>query len=786
MTMNGKIVFFALLFALVISYMPLQAQKVVIQVWDAGDSTSVIGALVSCGRQTAASDVNGKVAFSISEFPVSLTVKAPGFLPYQANLASPDSRIMIYLSSSPRQLDEVIISSSRYEQNIAKVPVSIQLIKPALIENKNTVNLETIIDQVPGVSVTDGQVSMRGQSGFSYGAGSRVMLLVDDMPLLAGDASDIKFNFLPVENIEQVEVMKGAGSAMYGSSALNGVINVRTGYAKEKPETRLTLYSGVYDNPMRGALKWWGNANPTYSGLNFYHARKIKQFEIVAGANYFNDEGYRMGEKEQRIRFNLNTRYNFQKIKGLSAGINGNAQRTGGALFILWQNKDSGALKPLPGTLSNYITYRVNVDPWVNWYSGSRTKHTLRSRYYVTNNLNDTKQDSRSDVLYSEYVLRHTFLQDWVLNAGLVYISNRIKSDSLFGNHTGSNAAFFFQLNKDIGPLSLSLGARAEYFELNGIANRPSIELPSIGRNIPKLNTPFMPVGRLGITWQVFESSYLRGSIGQGYRYPSVAEKFVSTSVGGLTVFPNRDLLPEYGYNAELGIKQGFKIGKLYGYADAAFFYSEFQNTIEYIFDYYVPDSIKKPNISQKLRYAGFTSRNVGKTMIRGIDVSLNAGGKIRQVGMTAMLGYTLTDGRSLNADSSYVLTGTDSSQVLKYRNRHMFKGDLQLDYGRFSLGWSVRYMSYMQNIDIAFQQDILGALIPGVQSNLFIVPGLAEYRNIHNTGKTICDARMAFEMKPGSKISLIVNNVFNIEMMGRPADIQPMRTFVIQYAMRF
>jgi hypothetical protein len=65
-------------------------------------------------------------------------------------------------------------------------------------------------------------------------------------------------------------------------------------------------------------------------------------------------------------------------------------------------------------------------------------------------------------------------------------------------------------------------------------------------------------------------------------------------------------------------------------------------------------------------------------------------------------------------------------------------------------------------------------------------VPGLAEYRNIHNTGKTICDARLAFEMKPGSKISLIINNVFNIEMMGRPADMQPMRTFAIQYAMRF
>ena len=61
------------------------------------------------------------------------------------------------------------------------------------------------MEQVPGVTIIDGQANIRGGSGFSYGAGSRVLLLVDDLPMLAADAGDIKWSFLPVENLEQVE-----------------------------------------------------------------------------------------------------------------------------------------------------------------------------------------------------------------------------------------------------------------------------------------------------------------------------------------------------------------------------------------------------------------------------------------------------------------------------------------------------------------------------------------------------------------------------------------------------
>jgi iron complex outermembrane receptor protein len=92
------------------------------------------------------------------------------------------------------------------------------------------------------VIVVDNDPQIRAGSGFSFGAGSRVMMLVDDLPILSGDIGRPSWSFLPIENLEQVEVIKGASSVLYGSAALSGVINVRTAYPRLEPRTRATAY----------------------------------------------------------------------------------------------------------------------------------------------------------------------------------------------------------------------------------------------------------------------------------------------------------------------------------------------------------------------------------------------------------------------------------------------------------------------------------------------------------------------------------------------------------------
>ena len=84
--------------------------------------------------------------------------------------------------------------------------------------NKNTTDLEILMNQSPGVQVVDGQANIRGGSGWSYNTGSRVLVMVDDMPLLSGDRGTVEWDMIPMENVSQIEVIKGASSVLFGST----------------------------------------------------------------------------------------------------------------------------------------------------------------------------------------------------------------------------------------------------------------------------------------------------------------------------------------------------------------------------------------------------------------------------------------------------------------------------------------------------------------------------------------------------------------------------------------
>jgi outer membrane cobalamin receptor len=92
----------------------------------------------------------------------------------------------------------------------------------------------------------DEEPQISSGSGYSFGVGSRVAILIDDLPVMSGDIGKVEWSFIPMENIEQIEVIKGASSVLYGSSALSGAINVRTSYPKDKPLTKVVTYTGFH------------------------------------------------------------------------------------------------------------------------------------------------------------------------------------------------------------------------------------------------------------------------------------------------------------------------------------------------------------------------------------------------------------------------------------------------------------------------------------------------------------------------------------------------------------
>ncbi|MBL0342148.1 MAG: TonB-dependent receptor plug domain-containing protein [Bacteroidetes bacterium] len=270
------------------------------------------------GVSGTVTDLSGKFRIEMPAGDHSVSFRFVGYTSQikQVKVAQREVKIInIDLVPVSTLLNTIVVSAGKFEQKIEEVTVSMEVIKPTFIENTNATSMDVVMEQVPGVAIIDGQANIRGGSGFSYGAGSRVLLLVDDLPMLAADAGDVKWSFLPVENIEQVEVIKGASSALFGSSAMNGVINVRTAYPKSKPETNINWFSGWYGDSKREQLQWWGDNSQQFQGLSFNHKQKAGRFDLVLGGNVFKDDGFRQGETEERYRINANTRYQFKKLR---------------------------------------------------------------------------------------------------------------------------------------------------------------------------------------------------------------------------------------------------------------------------------------------------------------------------------------------------------------------------------------------------------------------------------------------------------------------------------------
>lgn len=658
----------------------------------------------------------------------------------------------IRLEPESKLLDMVVVTAGKFEQRLDEVTVSMAVIKPALIENTNATSVDQVMEQVPGVNIVDGQANIRGGSGFSYGAGSRVLLLVDDLPMVAADAGDVKWSFLPVENIDQIEVIKGASSVLFGSSAMNGVINVRTAYPKSTPETNVIWFTGWYGNTKREELQWWGKQLQQYGGLSFSHMQQAGRWDLVAAGNVYRDEGYRLGEDEKRYRVNFNTRYRFEKVKGLYAGINSNFTFSEGGNYLIWQDDSSGAYLPSGGldpattTISLYDTRRTSFDPFITYASANGSSHKLRMRYFSSDNRNNTKQGSFAASYYAEYQYQRKLGEDATLTSGITSTLYDVNSE-LFNDHTASNYALFLQADWKPGRWAFSLGGRIESNRIDDDASET------------------LPVIRSGVSFKAAENTHLRASYGQGYRYPSIAEKYTSTRVGSIVIYPNDSVTSETGQTAELGIKQGFRIGGVEGYLDVAAFWSEYKDMMEFTFGKY--GSFTDPFFG-----LGFKSKNIGNTRITGFEIEVVGGGKIGKTPLTFMGGFTYIEPIALDYDKAKAENeNTADFNILKYRYRRVFKADVEAKPGKWVLGSSVRYNSFMDNIDKFFEETI---------------PGIKDYRNVHDYGDWVFDARVGQQLNKNFRVMFIVRNVFNHEYAGRPADMQPPRNFILQLSAKF
>lgn len=755
------------------------AQEIKGIVFDASNAAPLSGVKISGSEgQKAQSDPDGNFSVSYRQLPLRLIFDYESFYSDTVDVIE-NKALSILLRPKIFEKETVVVTSARRSQRAEETPVSLEILKPEMINNKGITDLEQAVDQSPGVYAMDGQVSIRGGSGFAYGAGSRVLLLWNGVPMLSGDAGDAKWNTIPLESVAQVEILKGASSVLYGSGALNGIISLTEKEPTMKGETRIKLQHGTYSDPKRESLKYW-NRNPTFQLLDFYTGRQFRKIGYTFSMAGFTDKGYRQGETEQRVRTSGTVFFRFSKVKNLKAGIGYNLQVQKAGNFIIWES-DSTAYIPSGGadttqeesTLTYVRGIRFSIDPYLKYIDSKRNVHALKTRYYLIDNrnFNNWDQNSISKVYYADYQFQKKWEKGDILTLGSSFTQNKVKS-SLFGDHHSENAALYAQHEKKWKKLYFTSGLRLEYFEQDGKRGDSDYYF---GKDSSKI--PVFPILRLGANYELFRFTNLRASFGQGVRYPSVAERYTQTSVGSLNIFPNPLLQREVGWAAEIGMKQGIKISDWKGFLDVAGFINEYENMMEFAFGFYLPDTIP-PSIDPASpgyipKWFGFKAQNAERARITGVEFSFNCEGKIGEVGLTALMGYTYMNPVSLNMDSAYRATFSDTTtNMLKYRFRHLAKADIEAKWRSWSLGGSFRFASFMPNIDMVFEAQSGG---------MEILPGLKAYREKNNKGVPVFDARMGYEFKEKLRLGFIVNNLLNAEYMTRPGDIRPPRSFIIQ-----
>lgn len=710
------------------------------------------------------------------------------------------------LNSNEGQMNLVVISAGRYEQNIGEVTVSMEVIQPKLIEDKNAVNIDEILQQTPGVAIVDDEPQIRSGSGYSFGAGSRVQVLVDNIPILSGDAGKPSWGFLPTENVSQVEIIKGASSVLYGSSALSGVINFRTAYPTSKPKTKISVYHGFYSKPQTDSAVYW-NRQGMKSGINFLHSEKFGKLDFVFASSMQYDDGHLGPIKDtadgsfsngnynplnvdrynagNRARLNLNLRYRL--TDRLYIGLAGIYSTSNSLATLIWGNSTTGLYSAYAGSATRTVQQLYTVDPSIQYTSKKGAVHSLKTRWQSLDNNNDNNQGNFSDVFYSEYQVQKNWelskIKNLTTTAGVVNTETDARGELFVGGNTNGrnearNTAAYFQIDKKVGErLNLSGGVRYEQFVLNTEKN---------GK----------PVFRAGANYKFGQASYLRASYGQGYRFPSIAEKFIVTGLGAIQVFANPDLKPETSYNAEIGVKQGFKIGEFKGFIDLAVFQQEFRNFIEFTFGQWTPVPVS--DLTALTQAIGFKSLNTGGAKVQGAEVSVLGTGTIRKIRFDVLAGYTYTKPVSTTPDyvyaqtiqtpgtivigefaqASYQTTGENiSNNILKYRMQHLIRIDVGATKGNFNSGISFRANSHMQNIDKAFSQ--LENYFP-TEFN----PGINSWRADHTKGDYVFDARVGYTFSEKHKIAFIVNNVLNREYAIRPLAIEEPRVTMLQYTL--
>lgn len=619
---------------------PLVLANVVVEETVLGDATD------DGGRFGIAGVPDGQYVVSVSMMGYRTAEQRIGLGPGES------VHLEFELERAPLEVSPVVVTASRREKNISDVPVSSNVVARGEIAKRDVVTPEEVLRHVPGVTMTSTQASIRGSTGFVRGAGSRILLLVDGAPALAGDTGDIKWDIIPTEQIERIEVVKGASSSLYGSSALGGVINLVTNPFPERPRTRLRLSAGFYDDPHWPEWKWTTDWQ-SFGGFDVSHSRRVGPLGILAAAGVNLSDGYRQNSDSEMSNVMAKVTARLDPYNRLTCLASWALDRYGHTVEWISQSK---ALEVDRETLNDRVRSE-KLAGYLRMHSvfGPKTVLVTMFNWYGNewrNDFHDGIDESDALKLGASVQVDRVLGSGWGAIVGAECWRTDVAS-TMFGDRETGEGGVLGELEARLSDRwAATAGARYDAYYRDDrrtwyseVSPRASLRMTAGG-------------------------AALIVSAARGFRAPTVAELYTSTEVSGYRVKPNPDLRPESAVTYEMGVTGEAVPGIM---ASAGVFRSDYGDLIE-------------PDIDPSDGYLHFV--NISDAVITGADTWLSA---------------ALLDGR-VTLDVAYMyLTADDgvSDEPLPYRSTHNLKTALDLKGPAYLIGLDYIYRSRVEAVSV-------------------------------------------------------------------------------------
>ncbi len=531
-----------------------------------------------------------------------LVVSVIGYLPYSKSIILRNERIKILnveLTPSSEQLEEMVVTGTLKAVSRSESPVPVEVYSPAFLKKNPTASIFEALQNVNGVRPQiNCNVCNTGDIHINGLEGPYTLVLIDGMPIVSGLGTVYGLSGIPNSLIEQVEIVKGPASSLYGSEAVGGLINIITKSSAEAP-----------DFFADGFLSDWGEYNLDV-GAKINVGKKAN---ILLGINYFNydtpidNNGDNFTDLTLQNRISLFQKWNFKRSDNRIFSLAGR---------YFYEDRWGGEMQWTPEYRGGNEIYGESIYTR-RWEILGKYQLPIREKVLFSFSYNDHSQNSvYGDIHYladqrigfGQFTWDKTFKShDFLLGSALRYnyyndnttatnIADEVIIPSLFAQDE-------IKLAKEH---SLLLGLRFDYDKRHG-----------------SIYTP-----RSAYRWKISDNDILRMNAGTGFRVVNLFTEEHASLTGARDVIVTEELKPERSFNLNINY-----LKKIYGDngtfigLDASIFYTHFNNII-------LPDYDTNPN---QIIYDNLD----GKSISQGISANIDA---VFPSGLKFLLGATLQD----------------------------------------------------------------------------------------------------------------------------------------------